>query len=113
MSSATAAGTPTAPDSGSLAKRLIKELARTSADLPRPELRKASDRVADALAVLRTVGTGDDQVEAAIRELVEVRDRLRTATADLTSVTDGLERYALYAVGMPLPGYPDGDRSTG
>lgn len=107
-----AAGTSTAQGSGSLAGRLIEELARTSAALPRPELRKATDRVADALAVLRTVGTGDDQIEAAVRELVDVRDRLRTAAADLTSVTGELEHYALYAVGMPLPAYPDEDTAA-
>lgn len=108
MSSATSAAgsSAAASGSGSLARKLIEELARTCADLPRPELRKATDRVADALAVLRTVGTGDDQVEAAVRELVEVRDRLHTAAADLASVTGELEHYALHAVGMPLPAYP-------
>ena len=109
MSSATpTAGSAAASGSGSLARKLIEELARTCSGLPRPELRKATDRVADALAVLRTVGTGDDQVEVAIRELVEVRDRLHTAAADLSSLTGELEHYALHAVGMPLPAYPDG-----
>lgn len=112
MSSATSAAGSSAA-SGSLARKLIEELARTCADLPRAELRKATDRVADALAVLRTVGTGDEQVEVAIRELVEVRDKLHTAASDLSSVTGELEHYALHAVGLPLPAYPDGDRPRG
>lgn len=108
MTSATsAAGSPASASSGSLARTLIDELARACADLPRPELRKATDRVADALAVLRTIGSADDQVEATIRALAEVQDRLRTAAADLSGATGEIEHYALHAVGMPLPGYPD------
>ena len=114
MNSATsAAGSPAPAGSGSLARTLIEELARTCADLPRPELRRATDRVADALAVLRTIGSADDQVEATIRALAEVQDRLRDLAADLSGVTGELEHYALHAVGMPLPAYPDGEGPRG
>ena len=106
-----------ATGSGSVARLLITELARARAGLPHGELRRAGDRVADALAVLRTVG-GDEQVEAAIRDLTGVRDRLRTADSDLTAAAGELEHYALHAVGMPLPpspdeGGPDGDGPAG
>lgn len=97
-----------ATGSGSVARLLITELARTRAGLPHAELRRAGDRVADALAVLRTVG-GDDQVDAAIRDLTGVRDRLRTAGADLTAAAGEIEHYALHAVGMPLPHLSDGN----
>lgn len=114
MSSATsAAGSPAPARSDSLARKLIEELARTCAALPRPELRKAVDRVADALAVLRSIGSADDQVEATIRALAEVQDRLRTAAADLSGVTGEIEHYALHSVGMPLPGYPDAEGPGG
>lgn len=106
-----------ATGSVSVARQLVGELARTRAGLPHAELRRAGDRVADALAVLRTVG-GDERVDATIRDLTGVRDRLRTADAGLSAAVGELEHYALHAVGMPLPpgpgdGGPDDHRPDG